>query len=141
MKKKILLAATFAFIMQPVFAGDKEVNQLKYNNDGAYQAESVLRWQNEDGSRQSYHKGLLLDDGQSYTYTLSNCIANENCVGLDSGDRVWLEIKIRLGDKKSCRHKGPDMYYYPDGDRVRYVTKGTTNDNNQCKYKGLKVLD
>jgi hypothetical protein len=50
------------------------------------------------------------------------------------GDEVWVTIEIEFGDKQSCRKDSTKFYYNgTEGGTVKYVTKGTTLNNNRCQ--------
>ena len=44
-----------------------------------------------------------------------------------------MRVNISAGDDNGCRKDGAKYFYYPDGGSVKYVTKGTTLNNNRCR--------
>ena len=129
-----------------------KVDLIRYENKGAYAAtlsiifkhihttkgtslECIIWWgeSNKDLIATDEHASFNLENpGNSWFQSDNN---NNNCPDSPvEGSEVWMIIHIRVGETKNCRKDGTRYFYYSDGGTVKYVTKGTTYNNNRCKH-------
>ncbi len=43
-----------------------------------------------------------------------------------------MRVNIEAGDNVNCQKDGTKYFYYKNSGTVKYVTKGTTYNNNYC---------
>ncbi len=127
-----------------------KVDMMRYENKGAYSVDPLqLRflYEKSDGSKVkctiSYERESDIFNNETIPYNLATGGNNlwEPAVSNPSacperpqeGNEVWMIVNIYRGDKESCRKDNTKFYYYKDGGTVKYVTKGTSLNNNRCR--------
>ena len=151
----LLLAPAFA---EPAHADNWAVNQIKYENNGAYQSfftiRSIYTHQSvECLGRNTKNEGIKT--GQSVKIELDNSNGSllsppEDKCTPKIGREVWGVVYMdrgsgfdQNGPKQSCRKDGSKFYYHPKGGTLIVQTRGTTEHNNRCRLKskgGVKFL-
>lgn len=155
MLRKLILAATLLVTPLTAMATDYSVKEFRYTNRGAYVGRFHVVYIPTD---YAFHCRLYAKDtkfevtsGDARTFKLSDknqwhvdkTVTDELehwqeqiCSRtIPEGSEVWGYIEIIAGEAKNCRSSNNHFFYHPDGGRVRYLTKGTTFNNNRCKLK------
>ncbi len=126
-----------------------KVDTVRYENKGVYLAmpKVVFEHTKDDGSTVncSIVFKAAIANGELASYNLEKSPVDQgnwqpsegnpsSCSKTPvEGSEVWMRVNIRSGDNVHCRKDGAKYFYYPDGGTVKYVTKGTTHNNNHCK--------
>ena len=104
------------------------VSKFKFENEGAYQL-------NQFKVADHAYPGRL-SQGTSRTWHLDNA-------NVSAGDEVFLPYQIHQGDnisRKSCEKDGTKLLYHPNGNTWGYWSKGTTRNNNRCRFRINKCI-
>ncbi len=144
----LMLVVTISLLVPAgvALAEDYKVDSIHYKNNGAYRVHVMIKVKDkdtgevkgpfggkceaEDGTGGFSGEANWFNEGQHVECSLENVAR--------AGDEVWLVIKINGGDTKSCR-KSSKLYY--NGGVRKYATfssGGTSLNNNQCKWRGVK---
>ncbi|MEM9842692.1 MAG: hypothetical protein AAF767_08580 [Pseudomonadota bacterium] len=137
-------AALLASLALPAFAGEVLASDLRYKNNGAYTAQFYIRYNLDDGTKCKVKpKGDVasvvapaswvqydLHDAMTVKAGGSRCLSQQS--EIPYGSEVWGFVDISEGEGKSCR-KDKKVFFNSSGGTVKYMSKGTTLNNNRCR--------
>jgi len=119
-----------------------KINEMGYRIKGAYAACFHVRWKAQDGN--TYVLGNHDLDGNcpgsagdtQVNINLSKLKLDEDAIAPVEGDEVWGQYQIDVGESKNCHNKEDrKFFYYGDGGKVVYWSRGTVTEDNGCKVR------
>jgi len=112
------------------------VKKFRFENEGGYDVTPM--WiVGTDASNVYDQRSGTIRSGESRTFDLSKT------KNLTDGVEVWLEYGIGdIGDNDvSCRKDGTTLVYDSQkGNTWEYWAKGTTQNNNRCRFRNNKCI-
>ena len=150
--KQLIKAFIFSMILAlttgTTWAEKYKVDLMTYQNKGAYMVKpvtvvfkhkklngSTIKCEHANNTRELYN-GYKMDYNlglNTNTSWWNNRNSNDCPNTIKEGSEVWMAIRIRGGEKESCRKENTKFYYYEDGGKVKYISRGTTLKNNRCR--------
>ena len=98
------------------------VSKFRFDNRGAYQVDSF--------KVSGYEYRGYASPGESRTLDLKHA-------SVSAGSNVFLKYRLYQGDSyttKSCQKSGTKLRYHPQGNTWTYRARGTTQNNNRCRF-------
>ncbi|MEL6377273.1 MAG: hypothetical protein AAFQ04_08775 [Pseudomonadota bacterium] len=104
------------------------VSKVRFDNKGAY---TLSHFEVED-----YEFAGYLVAGESRTWDLGKS-------NLKSGDTFYLSCDLDQGLKSksmNCKKSGTTLKYHPNGNTWSHWSKGSTTNNNRCRYRNNNCI-